>query len=189
MFVGRNQPSGWPMTTYTILSGRACHLDALTDHELSALREVLDHLRHNPSWVSFGAAWPLIVRRWIGEAAFFEAAAERTCGLYRICQDIESRIGIAEGRVAPADYRDILVGWIEERFPSTHAFCGAAGMDDEPLSRALSGQKDLSIESFEGLLRVLGRRLATEANIDGKQELEQAVQQLQSYLIPEAPST
>ena len=169
------------MTGYMTLSGRPCHVEELSSDEREALSKVLDRLSGGGSWASFSAAWPAIVRRHMGENKFAKAAQDANLA-YRLCQDLEARIGIAEERVAPEGYRDILADWIEERFRSRYAFCKEAGMDEGHLSRVLSGRKDLSMESFENALGVLGRRIATKPDVDRRQELSQVVRHLRSAL-------
>ena len=78
---------------------------------------------------------------------------------YRICQDLEARLGIAQGKVAPPDYRDYLADLIEERYGSSYRFCKETGVDPGHLSRVLSARSELSLKHLQRLLESLGASL------------------------------
>ena len=94
-------------STYQTITGREFELSRLSAGEREFLAAVQARLPGEPEWSEF-AAW------WLNE--FKDAGLPMESVTYRICQDLESRLGIAEGKVAPPDYRDYLADLIEE-FP------------------------------------------------------------------------
>lgn len=79
--------------------------------------------------------------------------------LWRICQDLELRLGTRQGKVAFPDYRDFLLDIIESRYGSRYRFCKETGVDEGFLSRVLTGDKDFSLPSLTKLLDKLGLAL------------------------------
>src|SRR5579864_3826162 len=74
---------------------------------------------------------------------------------YRICQDLEARLGIAQGKVAPPDYRDYLADLIEERYGSRYRFCKETGIDPGHLSRVFASRSELSLQRLNHILEAL----------------------------------
>ena len=65
--------------------------------------------KSHPEWTRFGAWWMKeLARKGIGKKS----------PLFRICDDLEARIGIAQGKASPPDYRHYLVDFIDERYKS-----------------------------------------------------------------------
>ncbi len=139
------------MTSYRTLTGRQIDLAGLTPKEREALAEVEALYGQRPDWTEFGRTWPAILRKRVWGRKKTPVGAP----LYRVCQDMELRLGVAQGQVAPPDYRDHLAELIEERFPSRYAFCRAAGIDQGNLSHVLAGRKDFSLEVLRRALVVL----------------------------------
>ncbi len=81
---------------------------------------------------------------------------------YRICQDLEARLGIAQGKVGAPDYRDYLADLIEERYGSRYRFCKEQGVDPGHLSRVLASRSELSLESLKHVLSALGAVLTVQ---------------------------
>jgi transcriptional regulator with XRE-family HTH domain len=82
--------------------------------------------------------------------------------VYRLCQDLEARLGISQGKVAPPDYRDYLADLIDERYGSRYKFCRETGVDPGQLSRVLAGLSELSLPSLKRILEVLHAALVIE---------------------------
>ena len=75
--------------------------------------------------------------------------------LFRICDDLEARIGIAQGKASPPDYRHYLVDFIDERYGSRYRFCKETGIDQGHLSRILSGSADFSLDLLQKVVKSL----------------------------------
>jgi transcriptional regulator with XRE-family HTH domain len=107
-----------------------------------------------PGVTEFAAWWPKALQR-SGLSA--ESVA------YRICQDLEARLGIAQGKVAAPDYRDYLADLIDERHGSRYRFCEATGIDPGHLSRIFSDRSELSLETLQRILEQLDAALVIES--------------------------
>jgi transcriptional regulator with XRE-family HTH domain len=145
---------------YLTITGRKVDLAKLTQPERDLLREALDRVRKTGGWNRF-AAW------WL--KAFNESGLPDSSPVFRICRDLEARLGIAEGKVAPPDYRDYLADLIEEHFGSRYRFCEATGIDPGQISRVFAGKADLSADLLRRALKALNAHLEVRPN----QETEQ----------------
>lgn len=140
--------------TYRTITGRMIELETLTDPERALLRGALDRAK-TATWNRF-AAW------WL--RAFNESGLHERSPIFRICRDLEARLGIDEGKVALPDYRDYLADLIEEHFESRHRFCAATGIDPGQLSRVFTGKADLSAELLKRALKALDAHLEVRPN-------------------------
>lgn len=138
---------------FVTLTGRAVELGALNDEERAALAAVVKKYRTQPDWTRF-AAW------WMKELGRHGIA--QTSPLYKVCDDLEARLGIAQGNASPPDYREYLLALIEERYGSRYKFCKETGVDQGQLSRILSGKGDFSMESLAKVLRALHASLVVQ---------------------------
>jgi transcriptional regulator with XRE-family HTH domain len=144
---------------YRTITGRYLDISKLADPERRLLREALERVRKAPGWNRF-AAW------WL--KAFGESGLPDSSPVFRTCRDLEARLGIAEGKVAPPDYRDYLADLIEDRFGSRYRFCEATGIDPGQLSRVFSGKADLSADLLRQALKALDAHLEVRPNRDAK---------------------
>ena len=138
---------------FQTITGRALDLERLDAKEREFLAAVQAKYEKNPAWSAFASWWPKELQR-SGLSA--ESVA------YRICQDLEARLGIAQGKVAAPDYRDYLADLIDERHGSRYRFCKATGMDPGHLSRILAGRSELSLQTLQRILEQLDAALVIE---------------------------
>lgn len=143
------------MDTHRTLTGRALDLRSLSGKERDALAELQRAYDLRPSWAEFARLWPQLLRKRVWGRKKVPVGSP----LYRAAQDLELRLGVAEGRVAPPDYRDHLADLIEERFRTRAAFCQATGIDPGNLSHVLAGRKDFSLEVLSKVVGVLDVQL------------------------------
>jgi hypothetical protein len=138
---------------YRTITGRPLDLSNLTREERPFIAHVHAMYKKSLEWSKFAAAWV----RESGKRGL------KTGGLaYRICQDLEARLGIAQGKVAPPDYRDYLADLIDEKYGSRYKFCKNTGVDPGHLSRVFASRSDLSLDALEKLLHVLGATLVVQ---------------------------
>lgn len=147
-------------TEYRTITGRKLDLSKISPPERTLLREALERVRKTGGWNRF-AAW------WL--KAFNESGLPDASPVFRVCRDLEARLGIAEGKVAPPDYRDYLADLIEEHFGSRHRFCEATGIDAGQLSRVFAGKADLSAELLRRALKELDAHLEVRPNREAEQ--------------------
>jgi hypothetical protein len=143
---------------YVTLTGQEVALTGLNREERRLLRTLERRARTHPSWTDFGNYWTREV------AAFYDGrglsrAESRRSPVYRIAQDLCSRLGIAEGLVRAPEYRAELEELIRLKFRTRRAFCEATGLSEAMLSHVLAGRKDLSLESLSKALDRIGYRL------------------------------
>lgn len=146
---------------YETITGRRVLLSELSREESRFLRAVRTRFAARPGWSAFATWWT----RELGRAGL-----EKESRAYRICQDLEARLGIAEGKVAPPDYRDYLADLIEERYGSRYRFCKERGVDPGHLSRVLASRSDLSIASLSSVLSALGAVLTVRGEREVREQ-------------------
>ena len=138
---------------YPTITGSTIDLSRLSREERGFIFQVQERFKKSPEWSQF-AAW------WDRE---FDRRKLKTGGLaYRICQDLEARLGIAQDKVAPPDYRDYLADLILEKYGSRYKFCKETGMDPGHLSRVFASRGDLSLSALEKVLQALGAVLVVQ---------------------------
>lgn len=143
--------------TYQTITGRRLDLGGLDKKEGVFLSAVERNYGKQPEWSEF-AAW------WTGKFRRTGLSAESVA--YRICQDLEARLGIAQGKVAPPDYRDYLADLIEERYGSRYRFCKETGIDPGHLSRVFASRSELSLQSLQRILEALHAALVVQPEED-----------------------
>jgi hypothetical protein len=140
--------------TYRTITGRLLDLRKLEREERPFIAHVLEAYKTGEEWSKFSNLWE----------REFEKRGLNPDGLaYRICQDLEARLGIAQGKVAPPDYRDYLADLIDERYGSRYRFCKETGVDPGQLSRVFASRSDLSLEALKKLLQALGAALVVQS--------------------------
>jgi hypothetical protein len=143
--------------TYSTITGRVLQLDRLSREEGDFLTAVQRRYAADPEWSEFAAWWTEEFRR---------TGLPRESPTYRICQDLEARLGIAQGKVAPPDYRDYLADLIEERYGSRYRFCKETGVDPGHLSRVLASRSELSVQNLQRILEALHAALVIQPEED-----------------------
>jgi transcriptional regulator with XRE-family HTH domain len=162
--------------TYRAITGRRYDLDALSPDEREFLRNVMAFYRTKPDWAEFTAEWIARARRTLWKGKRVPVGAP----VYRICQDLAARLGIAEGKVSPPDYRDRIADLIESRFRSRYEFCKKTGIDEGHLSRVLGSKRHLAPETLFKVLEVLNVEIEL---VEREEVYEHAAQPLD----PETP--
>jgi len=156
---------------YQTITGRTLDLGRLGEKERKFLGTVQRKYARGPEWSEF-AAW------WGGE--FRRLGLSEDSSAYRICQDLEARLGIAHGKVAAPDYRDYLADLIEERHGSRYRFCKETGVDPGHLSRVFASRSELSLQSLQRILEALHAALIIqpEENLADRVSPERAAEAL-----------
>ncbi len=93
--------------TYKNLHGQVFDLESMGEEELEVLRKVVAHYQETqPEWTAFSQFWIVSVdrafqRKWTSKQIINSA-------LWKICQDFESRLGIAQGKIRKPEDWDAL---------------------------------------------------------------------------------
>ncbi len=138
---------------YKTITGRSLPLDQLSAEERRFLELVRSEYETRPEWTAFESFW---IREFESSRLPMESI------VHRICNDLEARLGIAQGKVAPPDYRDYLADLIEERYGSRYRFCKETGIDPGHLSRVLASRAELSLQSLQKIMEVLRAALVIQ---------------------------
>jgi len=138
---------------YTTLTGRTIDLGNLNDEERHCLTVVVKKYQEGTEWTQF-ASW------WMGELS--KRHIRQDSPLFKVCDDLEARLGVSQGKTSPPDYRDYLLALIEERFGSRYKFCKDTGVDQGQLSRILAGKADFSMELLQKILQALHAGLVVQ---------------------------
>jgi hypothetical protein len=142
---------------YRTITGRRIPMSNLTEKEYAFLEKVAKKYNARQGWTRFAAWW---------NAEFNGAGLSTASAVYRICQDLEARLGINQGKVSPPDYRDFLVELIDAQFNSRQEFCKATELDPGQLSRVLANRADLSLKVLQKVLEVLHAQLVIQTEED-----------------------
>jgi len=144
---------------YQTITGRRILMSNLTGPESGFLEKVAKKYNSKQNWTRFAAWW---------NAEFNGAGLSTSSVVYRICQDLETRLGIHQGKVSPPDYRDYLAEMIDTQFSSRQDFCKATELDPGQLSRVLASRADLSLKVLQKVLEVLHAQLVIQTDEDSR---------------------
>jgi hypothetical protein len=86
------------MARYSTLMNRSFELDELGADERAFLAEVLEHYRTEPDWSDFSTFW--VNRGHTTVWADRDRKEVVKSPAWRICQDLETRLGTRQGKVA-----------------------------------------------------------------------------------------
>jgi hypothetical protein len=142
---------------YSTITGGQIPLSGLSEAEYGFLDLVAKKYNAKQDWTRFAAWW---------NAKFNSSGLATTSVVYRICQDLEVRLGINQGKVSPPDYRDCLAELIDAQFSSRQDFCRTTGVDPGQLSRVLASRDNLSVKVLLQVLDVLHARLVIQTEED-----------------------
>jgi hypothetical protein len=143
---------------YVDLDGREICLGHLDAEERKLLARIRRRARTHPDWADFRNYWVRAVAEFY-DARRLPRKMTRQGAVYRVAEDLSSRLGIATGLIRPDDSRSELEDLIREQFASERAFCEATGIAEEALSAFLSGRQDLPLEMLNEALERVGYRL------------------------------
>jgi len=145
------------MNLYKTLNGEVFNLDELPDELKAVYSEVKAYYDTNADWTEFTNLWMAKIRENFSDKKPSEVVEEP---IYKICQDLDSRLGIRQGYTREPDYRDLLADIISLHFGSRYRFCKEIGVDEGYLSSVLNKKKNLSLEKLEEILNRANYRIA-----------------------------
>ena len=146
---------------YQTITGRSILLSKLSRLEKDFLSRVQQKYHGRLEWTRFAAWW---------NVEFTRTGLSTKSPVYRICQDLEARLGIDQGKVSPPDYRDFLADLIDSQFGSRQEFCQATGVDPGQLSRVFAGRADLSLRALQKVLKVLQAQLVIQTQEQAREQ-------------------
>ena len=145
------------MYIYKTLNGEVFDLDKLTNKEKRIYAELKRHYDSNTEWTAFSNLWLTKIRKSFKNE---DPSLVVQTPIYKICQDLGSRLGLKQGYTKEPDYRDLLVDIIGSHFKSQYEFSKIVGIDPGYLSCVLAKKKHLSMEKLEEILGRTNYRIA-----------------------------
>ncbi len=140
---------------YVKLNGEFICVADLTDGEQKIVAELQHWAKQIGDWNEFENYWTRTVAEFYRNGNLTQKQIRQTC-VYRIAQDLGSRLAIQAGVSRITDYRDELNELIQSRFETRRAFCQATGLTEDMLSHVLAGRKHLAIETLSNALARIG---------------------------------
>jgi hypothetical protein len=140
---------------YVNLKGEAISIADLTDAERKLVAKLTRQAKEVGDWNEFENYWTRAVTDFYAGSGLSRKQARAT-GVYRIAQDLGSRLAVQAGIARAPDYRDELSDLIQTRFQTRRAFCQATGLTEDMLSHVLAGRKHLAIETLADALSRIG---------------------------------
>ncbi len=146
------------LTHHVDLYGRVYALSGLNAQEREILARLKAFADSNPQWWDYQNLWMAEVGR-LYESSGLTRRQIIEMPVYRVAQDIGSRLGIAQGIMRQSDYRDELQQLILTRFKTRREFCEATGLSEDMLSHVLARRKHLAIDTLHAALEKVGYKL------------------------------
>lgn len=150
------------MKRYETLNHEIFYIDELPKEHIKFYEEVKKYYEKEPNWNEFGNFWIGKINSILGKVKREEAVKTP---IFRICQDMESRLGIKQGYTRTTDYRDILAKIIAEKYHSRYRFCREVGIDEAFLSNVLKKKKHFSTEKLQEILERAGYEIEIRKKI------------------------
>lgn len=145
------------MNLYKTLNGEVFNLDELPAKLKALYSEVKSFYDTNADWTEFANLWTAKIRESFSDKQRSEVVEEP---IYKICQDLESRLGIRQGYTREPDYRDLLADIISLHYGSRYRFCKEIGVDEGYLSSVLNKKRNLSLKKLQDILNKTNYRIA-----------------------------
>ncbi|MCH7990211.1 MAG: hypothetical protein IID46_13810 [Planctomycetes bacterium] len=140
---------------YMDFRGNPISLAYLDDEE----RKLIDRLKRRShthrDWNDFENYWTKRIAELYDKRGVPRKESCKTA-VFKIAQDLGSRIGIEQGLVRVPDYRSELGALIREKFKNRREFCKATGISEDMLSHVLARRKHLAIDTLEEALKKIG---------------------------------
>ena len=140
---------------YVNLKGDFISVADLTDAERKFVATLKRQAKQIGEWNEFENYWTRAVADFYKESGLTRKQIRET-GVYRIAQDLGSRLAVEAGIARLPDYRDELNELIRSRFQTRRAFCQATGLTEDMLSHVLAGRKHLAIDTLADALSRIG---------------------------------
>jgi transcriptional regulator with XRE-family HTH domain len=141
---------------YTTLDNETFSLEGLSMNEKAILGKAFALYAGKTDWNQFS-------NYYIGEICKLYGSLPRKeitkKPIYKICTDLEMRLGIEQGQTRLPDYRDLLEAIIDCEFSSRYQFCKKNNISQDTLSRILNKKREPSIQLLNMILDSLGYEL------------------------------
>jgi hypothetical protein len=140
---------------YTTLNGQSIAFELLDAGERACLATLTKRFRAKSDWNDFDNEWTSRLAE-LYDSRGIPRSRSRRSALFRIAQDMSSRLAIEQGYAREPDYRDELELLINTRFKSRRDFCKATGISEDMLSHVLARRKHVSMDALTDALARIG---------------------------------
>jgi len=138
---------------YETIENEKFDINSLSKKELTFLKKVIKYYSKKPDWSLFSNYWLKEGQKLWGRMPKRQVV---NLPLFRVCQDLEVRLGIEQGKTRMLDYRDKLEELIDKEFESRYQFCKKTGIAQDTLSRILNKRREPSLQKLLIMLDALG---------------------------------
>ena len=138
---------------YVELDGDEISLESLDVDERKLVNTLKRRAAAEPHWHEFGNFWMKLVGNFYLARGMPRKRITRS-RVWKIAQDLDGRLAVAQGIARVPDYRDAIEEIILTRFKSRREFCKKTGLSETMLSHVLAGRKHLAIDT---LIKALSR--------------------------------
>ena len=132
-------------------------LEKLSKKEYEFLKIVMSYYYKKPDWDLFSNYWINEGHKTLWKRTPRRKVVETP--IFRICQDLEIRLGIKQGKTRLRDYRDELEELIDKTYESRYQFCKKTGIAQDTLSRILNKRREPSLRLLNSILDALGYKI------------------------------
>ena len=143
------------MNIYITLKRERISLSALNSEELALVDELIDLHQRESNWPIFRNYWIAKVSDLYTKRGLTRKEVTETL-VWRIAQDLGSRIMVRTGFARAPDYRDKIDEIVRSKFPNRRAFCEATGISEDMLSHVLAHRKHLAVDTLTEALERIG---------------------------------
>lgn len=143
---------------YIDLQGGVYALSGLDNEERTLIEKLKAYARKRPKWYSYSNLWTAQVEQLYAPRGLSRRQMIETI-VYRVGQDLGSRLAIAQGQARRSDYRDELEQLILTKFKTRREFCRATGLSEDMLSHVLARRKHLAVDTLNTALEKVGYTL------------------------------
>lgn len=147
---------------YETLENKKIDIKVLSEQDYEFLKKVKKYYYKRPDWNVFSNYWLKEGQKIWGGIKKREVV---NLPAFLICQDLEVRLGIKQGKTRLPDYRDELVALIDKEFDSRYQFCRKTGIAQDTLSRILNKRREPSLH----MLRIILDAVEYEISFQKKQ--------------------
>jgi hypothetical protein len=140
---------------YITIDGEIIDTNRLDPEELSLFNRLKRRAKTHPDWNDFENYWTTAVGEFYNQRGVSRKESART-PIYKIAQDLGSRLAVASGFAREPDYRDELADLIRRRFKTRREFCEATGISEDMLSHVLARRKHLAVDTLIAALSRIG---------------------------------
>jgi len=139
--------------TYVTLDNQTISLEGLFGKGKAFIRKAFSLYEKKVDWNEFSNFYIGEIQNLFGPVPRKEIVKSP---LFKLCGDLEMRLGVEQGQTRLPDYRDALENLIDSEYGSRYQFCKHANISQDTLSRILNKKREPSVDLLVRILDSLG---------------------------------